>query len=445
MKKPDRIKSFEELLKEKSEGFELRPSDDSWANIKIALNEARRQRKLMWWGVAAVALLLGAGILGFMFTQQSQKAVITDNSEIKLPVSGESLNIPSEKSENLSPTKSEAIDQHDSEITDAGQYVEKSSRSLTSISTNKQDVNDNGNQLSTVTGDQNKHDLKRGIAVKQDAGVFAEMAGNKLPVKSGLLNSSVASNEMADKKNKSGQSLISRIKKDQENEKVNSDCGYRMSVQAEVIPLLSFPSKIYSGGSSIFSYSAGLNFSYRLSHKFFLGMGIHFTRTGESTGDAPVESTKGGATSDTLAATFVGTNYSSAYSIPTLLYNGTILEDWTDVDVRGEWMVFTGRKSDLSVIGGIGISHLVQDKFKANGSALTASTYLYIPNTSLLLKSNNLTCLGGLEYHRSLSCRWSLNGGVQIHYYLTNIHDASAQISEHPLWLGCNAGVEFKF
>src|SRR5262249_15441749 len=153
--------------------------------------------------------------------------------------------------------------------------------------------------------------------------------------------------------------------------------------------------------------------------KWNLGMGMHFTRSGEQLGFQSVPATA-------FDSSGVSGGFGSApfYTVPG---NDTFISyhrDWLDADVQVGYVFFKDIKNELSVFCGVGISSLLSHTEGGSYTSYDAALPVFTVNQNAsgeIYRKNNFTGLAGLEYTRNLSTHFGMTAGITGHYYFTQI------------------------
>ena len=95
MEEQDLENNFEKLLREKADGFQLKPTAGVWTAVSNSLQSNKHKKRYLWLWAAAVGLLIGAGSATLYFlsdTDVKKTATITEitdqettSKEIPLP------------------------------------------------------------------------------------------------------------------------------------------------------------------------------------------------------------------------------------------------------------------------------------------------------------------------------------------------------------------------
>lgn len=465
MKEQDRENSFEDMLRQKATGFHLQPSDDVWANVKISLQQDKRKRRFIWLWTAVVGLFIGAGTtsLYFMSHMNSSQSSYIDRML--------------ENDITQSQTETDAQSLVKNNTTDGTLKGEQLAKVITSASeteSQQKQVNsstkpaNNASHTTWTAATQHNSNIGKNVitAANNSAEILTTVeSGNSTRVQIAALTNGTF---LISENNSSLSIILQQIP-------VNSETGAafkdsRFSLRAEMVPIISainyygkhtdataaatidgaFADSISQlskqNGKPLIGFSTGISLQYAASKRFALGAGIYFTQTGEKNSFLKA----GGPESalDTSSITGNGTNnYSGNFSTVGSI-ESVSRYNWIDLSLNGEWYFIKKQKNELSLFAGAGLSKFMKYTFSANGKASSG-----IKNTALLnniqepliFHAYNLTSQAGINYQRVISEHFSLVGGMQFHYYLSDIVLSESLVSLHPYWFGINTGFIFRF
>jgi hypothetical protein len=248
--------------------------------------------------------------------------------------------------------------------------------------------------------------------------------------------------------------------------------SHRFSIESEVTPLISYrvlnlqtgnnaaQEDLYSYADSLtslantysspaFGYSAGLNFKYRLSEKFAVSAGVAYTNTGYKISHSSIPNPNVGAIADSLTGSSFGPTNNYFYP-PGSDFVETARFTWLDISTTGSWIFWQRGKNELSTSAGIGISKFLKYQSANADNQKTVISYSNATTTSNSVTVNEfnkyeLTTFAALNYQRTLSTHFSISGGLQFHYYVTNALPEEFYNTLHPYWAGMNIGVAYHF
>jgi hypothetical protein len=474
MKEQDQEGKFEEQLRQNTEGFELRPSDDVWANVKIALVNEKRRRRLGWLKAAAIIVLIGSGIVGWLLVSnnldESMPAQTTTNSASTVEQKQndtrltESSSDPSLGSENsiVAPSYNNASNSSQGVSKKANQKKTGSTGSYQAKEPNPQDVSSNAPVtgavvLSSENAAINEKEMdelstsdNENIALKADSDTSVPPALREASVKG---NSAASVTSITDPfANAHRFSLGFEI--------IPMISYRRLSASSEEATLTSSAQKFYDTlvtqlnqyNEPLTSFSIGLVGNYRAWKKWNLGAGVHLTRCGERIGfkaedpEAYYDSGSGitnGATSNVISSPQPGSDTYVNYH-----------HDWVDIDAHVGYVLLGDEKNELSVWGGPGISVLIpkesqwqnQSSSSAGGGASFSASNAEPSTHENIYKDVAMTAFGGINYQRILSTHFAMSAGLEGHYYLTQIYNTEKGILQvHPYWGGVNVGLAYRF
>lgn len=470
MKEQDLENSFEKQLRQKAADFRLKPSDDVWANVKISLQRNKRRRRFLWLWAAAVGLFVGAGSTAWYFM----------NSSVSTPPITITSNVPVEKEESavtdLAAAKKETNtvnfpDENRTE-TGIGKVMEEHTGSAAATD-NFSGKKASGSELKNkmIPAENTSASIKK----NSDAGLIAEpIAVNLAGDETRSIDESMGTleKEMLPFISFSAENISCIPVSHQSLIPMEGNSGLsRFSVGAEVIPLVSFikygtqglsfaatatdvafidsVSKLsQSSGKPLIGFSTGINGQFDISKRFSLNAGIHFTQTGEKNsflhaGDVEMFS-------DTASWVGTGGMVSNAgnYQFATGNVATTSRYNWLDFSLNGEWYFYKNRSNEISLFAGAGVSHFMSYTFSAAGydkATLHNNSLLSNQQDPPVFHAYQLTTATGINYHRLISDRISLEAGFQFHYYLSSITLNDIPVTVHPYWLGINTGVSYRF
>lgn len=470
MKEQELENNFENKLRQKAEGFRMKPSEETWAGIKNSLGQRKRKRRFLWLWAAAAGLLLGIGLTSLYFMQKAttQPTPVAISDETIEHGKNNNLSVADQEKANQQATSEQdatGIETNDAE-TDASVQAGSSqtiSKSRTPYANHEvmkpvHTANNETTLIDTKSGGNNNSKT-----VSTDTIVVHDDLSIELPaaIKINQQASFTIANPYAD------HSLATL----QDHSSLSSDLFFkpsRFSIGGQIIPLISkmnygslhkesvanaadqaFADSVEklnrSSGTPLVGFSTGIDVLYDLSEKFTLGAGIYFTRTGEKNAIL-----KAGSTPAFVADTAtIGTSSNPPVTLAMTGNAASITHfNWLDLNLQGEWYFFKNENNKISLAGGGGISHFMSYTYSETGNeniSIRNNSFFSNDQQPPVFHVYQLTAFTGIHYRYSVSKHFSVLAGGQFHYYITSITLNDIPVTAHPYWLGINAGVNYRF
>jgi hypothetical protein len=448
MKEQNQEKEFERLLKEKWEGFELKPSDEVWQNVSSSLKRDRR-RIIFWWSMAAMlAVAIGTGAY---FIVQNEKSV-SNKSQVAVSNSSETKNSPetNQNSINREPVNSSTQKSQNKEIlseekNDAtGSKVNKKTSnskhvSATSFSNSKKNEQLVPKRMPSSNYEQREVDEISRLSLQKSS---IDYANNE--ELSSIKQKGIATN--------SSVSLVENVMA--HHFTVEADGMWaitysRNSQSADIVsPVIQTPPSNNSFWNTK-GFSAGGNFLFYPEKKWFFGSGIHFTKTNTQV-----------VLADQVVPQYDTTflplnNLDIDTSLVTIQPSNKFLQQWLDVSLMAGVNLSPDSKNHLRLLGGIAYSRLLSAKsqpesgnspgtydtaFSGNGGTVNVAPQ----PQSFAFEKNQVQVFTEVAYVRDLGSHFSISAGGQLHYYPMNLLQENS-VKQHMMWVGLKGGVSYSF
>jgi len=447
MNEPEHEKEFDQLLKKKSEGFELEPSGDVWVNVEAALKQ-NRKKKFFWWSIAALIFSVIAS--GFYFFLQNGPSTISTASLQHSSVDEKtqpSITHSSELGETNSAVKQNPIQKEFPVTTRNNLALKASSSSTPEITLNNKEVN----------GERTRYE-------EQSSLTSNERKADEIL----LLNSKSLSplpNEESEKLRSHANAAANGAFSTSHSEEMVS---HHFAAEFDAVPAVCFSwnsENVQSSSLSAHStsmiqptsdnsfwengFSAGGNFFFNLDNLWLLGGGIHFTSTITKIAYA----TQTGIQLDTLYGnntTVAAVDTMYLEYVPTEKFS----QHWIDFSVVAGVQLFAASQNHFRILGGAAYSLLInfQSQIESGAFPFTfdvvstgAGTNFMNPNSSSpALSKNQFQLLAEAAYVRDLGAHFHVSAGAQFHYYPFNLFEDNS-IHQRLLWLGAKFGLQYSF
>jgi len=474
MEEQDLENNFEKLLREKADGFQLKPTAGVWTAVSNSLQSNKHKRRYLWLWAAAVGLLIGAGSATLYFlsdTDVKKTATITEitdhettSKEIPLP-DKQSIITEKEPSHNpetalqvnetkplLPAAEKEAAPIHKKVTTTTG--LKGASAILKSVTSKNAAVPDKAvTENGSLTFEYiQTADPSPASPQQQDNNNLSIMAIEPLPPSESKL---AYENPVAVLQPSANQIPIPSFKPS------------RFSISGEITPLISWinygnqsglgltssdqlmadsvSSLNQSNSKPLIGFSTSISGSYRISERFALSTGLHFSKTGEKnqvlqSGLQDFYATEFGSVNNSGGGPTTAAN--SSETLASARYS------WLDWSLKGEWFFYNHPLSRFSLSTGAGVSHFMKYTLSVpgNGEASIVNTSFFKNEQQPPVFHNyQLTGLAGLNYYHTISNHFKITTGLQFKYYLTSVTLSEIPVSAHPYWLGWNIGVVYGF
>jgi hypothetical protein len=433
MKAQNQEGTFERELQGKADGFGLEPSGLVWNHIAASLRR-RSRRKIMWWSSAAFMMLaVSTGMFFLMHKNQPppEQALSVQRSGADEGTHDQSPNdriMPREQSpEAIQPRHVEDKRNSKHFVSDAAGPGDHSSESSAVMK----------DELTPVSGLNNREYIDYLLNEK------SRLDDNRYVKVSGA----------AEKRSLTESSYVN----------IEEVMAKRFAIEADGMPLATYSWNKETGtGTSALSqsqmtsnsfwlaegYSLGVNLLFHPARSWFLGTGIHFTSTASQTA-FPGQTLMVYDTSYTTINSTVYTTIDTTY----VTYQPTekLSQNWIDVSLVAGSDLFPYSKNHLRLSGGVAYSRLLEAKSEMQPPSsaevfdnMTAGGFAGGGISPEAFSRNQLQLQAEASYVRDIGARLSLVAGGQIHYYPFNLFSGQV-ITQHMLWLGLKAGVQFSF
>lgn len=473
MEEQDLENNFEKLLREKAEGFQLKPTAGVWTAVRNSLQSNKHKKHYLWLWAAAAGLLIGAGSATLYFLTDTYNRKTTTITEItdhdttskEIPHPGkqsiitepESLHDPetapqvNETKPMLPVVEKEATPIHKKAATTTG--LKGASAILKSVTAENAAVPDKAGAENGPLAFENIQAADPSQASpQQDNNNLSIMVMEPLPPAASKLT---FENPVAVLQPSANQIPITGFKPS------------RFSISGEITPLISWinygnqsglgltssdplmadsiSSLNQSNSKPLIGFSAGISGSYRISERFALSTGFHFSKTGEKNQVLP------SGLQDFYATEFGTVNNSGGGPTTAANSSETLASarySWLDWSLKGEWFFYNHPLSRFSLSTGAGVSHFMKYTLSVpgNGEASIENTSFFKNEQQPPVFHNyQLTGLAGLNYYHTISHHFKITTGLQFKYYLTSVTLSEIPVSAHPYWLGWNIGVVYGF
>jgi hypothetical protein len=433
MKAQNQEGTFERELQDKADGFGLEPSGLVWNHIEASIRR-RSRRKIMWWSsVAFMILAVGTGMFFLMQRNQQspEQALSAQRSKVDEAAhdqSPEDRMVPRDKSAvAIQPVHVEdkSNSKHFvSDAAEAGDHSSESSAVMKDELTPEMGI-DNREYVDFLVNETTRLDDKRYVSVSG-------------PVEKQTFNESSYVN-------------------------IEEVMAKRFAIEGDGMPLATYSWNKETGtGTSAMSqsqmtansfwlaegYSLGFNLHFHPARSWFLGTGMHFTSTASQIA-FPGQTLMVLDTSYTTINSTVYTTIDTTY----VTYQPTekLSQNWIDVSLVAGSDLFPYSKNHLRLAGGVAYSRLLEAKSEMQPPSsaevfdnMTAGSFAGGSVSPDAFSRNQLQLQVEASYVRDIGARFSLVAGGQIHYYPFNLF-SSQEITQHMLWLGLKAGVQFSF